>query len=142
LGSVPVTQFPITAIREIKILKKLQHDNVIKLKEIVTSKGLFLHSKILFCEKGGQYEFHLIYPGIQPVQWLDEWQFNVLSSSDSQMNGSFPFVKVLETRQFQWYACGAEQLWKKSSLYLPYLVRFDIGGVDLDCKQDQRKRTK
>lgn len=32
-------QFPITAIREIKILKKLQHSNVIKLKEIVTSKG-------------------------------------------------------------------------------------------------------
>ncbi|KAM7523741.1 hypothetical protein LguiA_013643 [Lonicera macranthoides] len=31
--------FPITAIREIKILKKLQHENVIKLKEIVTSQG-------------------------------------------------------------------------------------------------------
>ncbi|KAG9147672.1 hypothetical protein Leryth_015735 [Lithospermum erythrorhizon] len=31
--------FPITAIREIKILKKLQHENVIKLKEIVTSTG-------------------------------------------------------------------------------------------------------
>ncbi|KAL0437132.1 UNVERIFIED_CONTAM: Cyclin-dependent kinase C-2 [Sesamum radiatum] len=31
--------FPITAIREIKILKKLHHENVIKLKEIVTSTG-------------------------------------------------------------------------------------------------------
>ncbi|XP_070031279.1 cyclin-dependent kinase C-2-like isoform X2 [Nicotiana tomentosiformis] len=31
--------FPITAIREIKILKKLQHENVIQLKEIVTSQG-------------------------------------------------------------------------------------------------------
>ncbi|XP_075474287.1 cyclin-dependent kinase C-1-like isoform X3 [Primulina tabacum] len=31
--------FPITAIREIKILKKLEHENVIKLKEIVTSPG-------------------------------------------------------------------------------------------------------
>ncbi|KAK2980250.1 hypothetical protein RJ640_008918, partial [Escallonia rubra] len=31
--------FPITAIREIKILKKLHHDNVIQLKEIVTSTG-------------------------------------------------------------------------------------------------------
>ncbi|KAL8134008.1 cyclin-dependent kinase C-1-like [Apium graveolens] len=31
--------FPITAIREIKILKKLQHENVIRLKEIVTSTG-------------------------------------------------------------------------------------------------------
>lgn len=52
LGSVVVTQFPITAIREIKILKKLQHENVIKLKEIVTSKGLFLLMKILSCKKG------------------------------------------------------------------------------------------
>lgn len=33
-------QFPITAIREIKILKKLHHQNVIQLKEIVTSPGL------------------------------------------------------------------------------------------------------
>lgn len=32
-------QFPITAIREIKILKKLHHENVIQLKEIVTSPG-------------------------------------------------------------------------------------------------------
>ncbi|KAJ1262719.1 hypothetical protein BS78_09G131400 [Paspalum vaginatum] len=31
--------FPITAIREIKILRKLHHENVIKLKEIVTSPG-------------------------------------------------------------------------------------------------------
>ena len=30
--------FPITAIREIKILKSLDHKNVIKMKEIVTSK--------------------------------------------------------------------------------------------------------
>lgn len=32
-------KFPITAIREIKILKKLHHENVIHLKEIVTSPG-------------------------------------------------------------------------------------------------------
>merc|ERR1719440_805134 len=31
--------FPITAIREIKILKILNHKNVVRLKEIVTSKG-------------------------------------------------------------------------------------------------------
>jgi len=31
--------FPITAIREIKILKVLNHKNVVRLKEIVTSKG-------------------------------------------------------------------------------------------------------
>ncbi|OUZ99342.1 Protein kinase domain [Macleaya cordata] len=34
--------FPITAIREIKILKKLHHENIIKLKEIVTSPGFSL----------------------------------------------------------------------------------------------------
>ena len=32
-------KFPITAIREIKILNKLDHPNVIHLKEIVTSPG-------------------------------------------------------------------------------------------------------
>jgi len=31
--------FPITAIREVKILKALNHPNIVKLKEIVTSKG-------------------------------------------------------------------------------------------------------
>ncbi|PRQ48673.1 putative protein-serine/threonine kinase [Rosa chinensis] len=31
--------FPITAIQKIKLLKKLHHENIIKLKEIVTSAG-------------------------------------------------------------------------------------------------------
>lgn len=31
--------FPITAIREVKILKALKHENIVELKEIVTSKG-------------------------------------------------------------------------------------------------------
>ena len=31
--------FPITAIREVKILKALTHKNIVNLKEIVTSKG-------------------------------------------------------------------------------------------------------
>ena len=30
--------FPITAVREIKILRQLNHENVVKLKEIVTDK--------------------------------------------------------------------------------------------------------
>ena len=34
--------FPLTAIREVKILKALEHENIVKLKEIVTSKGTFL----------------------------------------------------------------------------------------------------
>lgn len=35
--------FPITAIREVKILKALKHENVVTLKEIVTSKGEFCY---------------------------------------------------------------------------------------------------
>ena len=31
--------FPITAIREIKLLSQLQHDNIIRLREIVRSQG-------------------------------------------------------------------------------------------------------
>jgi cyclin-dependent kinase 12/13 len=31
--------FPITAIREVKILKALRHENIVTLREIVTSKG-------------------------------------------------------------------------------------------------------
>ena len=34
--------FPITAIREVKILKALHHTNIVLLKEIVTSKGELL----------------------------------------------------------------------------------------------------
>ena len=40
--------FPITAIREVKILKALRHENIVNLKEIVTSKGeWFLASSCL-----------------------------------------------------------------------------------------------
>jgi serine/threonine protein kinase len=40
--------FPITAIREVKILKALKNENVVKLIEIVTSKGACVWSVILF----------------------------------------------------------------------------------------------
>ena len=33
--------FPITAIREVKLLKHLSNKNVVNLKEIVTSKGAY-----------------------------------------------------------------------------------------------------
>ena len=39
--------FPITAIREVKILKALKHENIVTLKEIVTSKGEFMLSSWL-----------------------------------------------------------------------------------------------
>ena len=32
--------FPITAMREIKLLKQLDHENIVNLREIVTSSGL------------------------------------------------------------------------------------------------------
>jgi cyclin-dependent kinase 12/13 len=32
--------FPITALREIQLLSKLNHKNIVKLIEIVTSKGM------------------------------------------------------------------------------------------------------
>lgn len=34
--------FPISALREVKILKALKHENIVTLKEIVTSKGACL----------------------------------------------------------------------------------------------------
>lgn len=51
--------FPITALREVKILKALHHDNIVNLKEIVTSKGaysfvsprLFLLDTLLFVRR-------------------------------------------------------------------------------------------
>ena len=36
-------QFPITALREIKILQLLKNENVVKLIEICRSKGLYAH---------------------------------------------------------------------------------------------------
>jgi cyclin-dependent kinase 12/13 len=40
--------FPITALREVKILKALRHENVVKLKEIVTSKGEAYNTSFVF----------------------------------------------------------------------------------------------
>lgn len=38
--------FPITALREVKILKELGHANIVNLKEIVTSKGAYNFSSM------------------------------------------------------------------------------------------------
>jgi cyclin-dependent kinase 12/13 len=39
--------FPITAIREVKILKALCHPNIVQLKELVTSKGALFNFFLL-----------------------------------------------------------------------------------------------
>jgi len=40
--------FPITALREVKLLKGLKHPNMVLLKEIVCSKGTYHSAKELF----------------------------------------------------------------------------------------------
>ena len=63
--------FPITAIREVKILKALNHPNVVQLKEIVTSKG----------KKIGRGEVTTRING-GPFSWAFKYvTLNVLSSS-------------------------------------------------------------
>jgi cyclin-dependent kinase 12/13 len=58
--------FPITALREVKILKALHHPNIVNLKEIVTSKGAycFVHLFVLFDFPSADSHFHdhLQYP--------------------------------------------------------------------------------
>jgi len=39
--SISTRQFPITAIREIKILQSLDHDNIVRLLNVVTSQGMY-----------------------------------------------------------------------------------------------------
>ncbi|KAL9691848.1 hypothetical protein QQ045_012275 [Rhodiola kirilowii] len=47
--------FPITAIREIRLLKKLDHPNVVKLKEMVTSTGICKFFKLCCNTYGNKY---------------------------------------------------------------------------------------
>lgn len=49
--------FPITAVREIKILRQLQHPNIINLKEIVTDK----QNALDFRGDKGNYAFCYVY---------------------------------------------------------------------------------
>lgn len=51
--------FPITAIREVKILKALDHPNIVQLKEIVTSKGRV--TPIVRNAFGGSFSWTYIY---------------------------------------------------------------------------------
>ena len=51
--------YPITAIREVKILKALEHENIVKLIEVVTAKGkFFLKIDVGYCKRE---EDHLAY---------------------------------------------------------------------------------
>ena len=62
--------FPITAVREIKILRQLQHPNIINLKEIVTDKQNALDFR---GDKGDQ--FFTIYFSIEIVVYLSRGLF-------------------------------------------------------------------
>ena len=48
--------FPITAVREIKILRQLNHPNIVNLKEIVTDKP----NAMDFRNDKGQYSIHCV----------------------------------------------------------------------------------
>ena len=52
--------FPITAVREIKILRQLCHKNIVKLQEIVTDKK----NAMDFRKDRGKPRFHVMQPGI------------------------------------------------------------------------------
>jgi len=48
--------FPVTAMREVKILKALEHENIVKLIEVVTAKGeFFLKRDIGYCKREEDY---------------------------------------------------------------------------------------
>ena len=53
--------FPLTAIREVKILKALSHPNVVELKEIVTSKGELLNGGAVCVGYGGPFSWAFIF---------------------------------------------------------------------------------
>ena len=55
--------FPITAIREVKILKALNHQNIVNLKEIVTSKGA------ITCWTGLWFELTFVLGGVIVLYW-------------------------------------------------------------------------
>ncbi|KAF2537805.1 hypothetical protein F2Q68_00022992 [Brassica cretica] len=64
--------FPITAIREIKILKKLHHENVVELKEIVTSPGnVFILTHTSHAEISLQRES---WPGVTKMPWFNNFK--------------------------------------------------------------------
>ncbi|PHT34253.1 Cyclin-dependent kinase C-1 [Capsicum baccatum] len=75
--------FPITAIREIKILKKLHHENVIDLKEIVTSPADLLDTCACgFCQK---------------AWWVSAAKLTVAPSSQKRRNLIFSLVPKNES---------------------------------------------
>ena len=57
-----VEGFPITAVREIKILRQLNHPNIVKLIEIVTDKRDaldFKKDKGIICQQDVVYALHI-----------------------------------------------------------------------------------
>ncbi|MED6186423.1 hypothetical protein PIB30_066587 [Stylosanthes scabra] len=94
--------FPITAIREIKILKKLHHENVIKLKEIVTSPngnkykgGIYMVFEYMDHDLTGLADrpgMRLTVPQIKPVGVDADVQIDDLSRA---LMFSYVFYKIM-----------------------------------------------
>lgn len=62
-------QFPVTSIREMKILKYLKHPNIVELKEIVSSSGMLPTLLMLFF-KVTAYLKRVIFSVFHAVQLL------------------------------------------------------------------------
>lgn len=69
-----IIKFPITALREIKILQSLNHKNIINLREIVNSQRNTFFSVFLFCLLlvffKSNYYFFLLYQ--KNIKWLEQ----------------------------------------------------------------------
>ena len=69
--------FPITAVREIKILRQLQHPNIINLKEIVTDKQNALDFR---GDKGNIYTFcYTVFLSLYIMQEHFTWCLNTVT---------------------------------------------------------------
>ena len=91
--------FPITAIREVKILKALRHVNIVNLKEIVTSKGAFM---LLF------------------VLYLAEIKFRVLLRFSTKQ---YAVLSAYKKRSFYHRSCSllARSVYKLSTVFVLWL---------------------
>ena len=79
--------FPITAIREVKILKALKHENIVKLKEIVTSKeqgGAMIPKNVFMVLEYMEYDLS----GILNTKKINFTQDHIKSWSKQLLHGA------------------------------------------------------